>query len=223
MVDDVWSHFGNWVGVVIWIVMYGLFLLSLPFYKKSQRKPSSAYLAFVIAFALEMFGAPFSMYVLAWAFGQWLPDGILWGHTLNQYIGLWGMYVAIALSLTAVALVFFGWRAIHKHYWSTEEGRGQLVTEGIYAYIRHPQYTGFLMVTFAMLCEWATLPLLLMWPVLVVVYYRLARKEEADMEAEFGQAYVDYKNRTSMFLPLRWPARRQATVQVQPRHAAEAR
>jgi protein-S-isoprenylcysteine O-methyltransferase Ste14 len=41
-----------------------------------------------------------------------------------------------------------------------------------------------------------------MWPILVVLYVRLAMKEEADMEAEFGQAYRQYKARTFMFIPL---------------------
>jgi protein-S-isoprenylcysteine O-methyltransferase Ste14 len=59
------------------------------------------------------------------------------------------------------------------------------------------------MITFDMLCEWATLPLLLMWPVLVGLYYRLAKREEADMEREFGPAYERYRQRTGMFLPLK--------------------
>ncbi|RPJ50485.1 MAG: isoprenylcysteine carboxylmethyltransferase family protein, partial [Methanobacteriota archaeon] len=59
--DTATSHFGNWVGVVLWIVVFGIFLLFTPFYKKSQRKPSSVYMAFVIALALEMFGVPLSM------------------------------------------------------------------------------------------------------------------------------------------------------------------
>lgn len=50
--------------------------------------------------------------------------------------------------------------------------------------------------------EWAALPLLVMWPILIVLYYRLAKREERDMEKEFGQEYVEYRRRTSMFLPL---------------------
>jgi hypothetical protein len=100
-------------------------------------------------------------------------------------------------------LVVLGWRVVYKRYWSQEEGKGELVTDGIgiYGYIRHPQYTGFLMITLGMLFDWATLPMLIMWPIMAVLYYRLARKEEADMEQEFGQQYVDYKRATGMFLP----------------------
>lgn len=195
------SHFGNWIGVIIWIVLYGVMLAFVPFYKKSQVKPTSAYLAFVIAFALEMFGIPFSMYVITWALGSALPEGFLWGHTLIPLIGYTGLYLAEACFALGFLLVFLGWREIYRRYWSKESGTGQLVVRGIYRWIRHPQYTGFMLVTLGMIFEWATLPLLLMWPVLALIYYRLARKEELDMEAEFGQAYRDYKSQTGMFLP----------------------
>lgn len=201
MEENVWSHYGRWGAVIIWIALYALFLAFIPFYKKSQRKPASVYLAFIIALAFEMFGLPLSLYFVTWAFGYTLPEGIFWGHTLGQYIGMWGQTIGILLMLTGAALVILGWRIIFKRYWSKEEGKGELVTEGIYRYIRHPQYTGFLLVTFGLLCQWATIPLVLMFPVLVVLYYRLARREEREIEAEFGEAYREYKARTGMFFP----------------------
>jgi protein-S-isoprenylcysteine O-methyltransferase Ste14 len=213
--DTAISHFGNWIGVVLWIVLFGLFLLFTPFYKKSQRKPSSVYMAFVIALALEMFGVPLSMYAITWALGRSLPDGVLWGHTLIGLIGHWGMYISYIFYLTGILLVVLGWREIYKRYWSREEGNGELVTNGIYGHIRHPQYTGFMLITLAMVFEWATLPLLIMWPLLAVIYYRLAKKEEGDMQAEFGQKYVEYQHKTGMFLPRLWPAH-----QAQPARSA---
>ncbi len=201
--DPVQDHFGQWWAVAVWIVICSLFLAFIPFYKKSQRKPASVYLAFVVALALEMFGVPLSMYVLTGILGKALPDGILWGHTLNQWIGVnGGMYPAYACYLIGASLVIWGWRDIYKHYWSKAEGKGEMVSKGIYGVIRHPQYTGFLLITLGMLCEWATLPMLIMWPALIWLYVRLARREEADMEAEFGQAYREYRSRTGMFLPL---------------------
>jgi protein-S-isoprenylcysteine O-methyltransferase Ste14 len=207
--DTAVSHFGNWVGVVIWIVVFGLFLLFTPFYKKSQRKPSSVYMAFVIALALEMFGVPLSMYVITWALGHSLPDGVLWGHTLISQIGHWGMYISIVFYLAGILLIVLGWKEIYKRYWSKEEGKGELVTNGIYGHIRHPQYTGFMMITLGMIFEWATLPLLIMWPFLALIYYRLAKKEEGDMEVEFGRKYAEYRRQTGMFLPRLRPFREQ--------------
>jgi protein-S-isoprenylcysteine O-methyltransferase Ste14 len=210
--DPATSHFGNWVGVVLWIVVFGLFLLFTPFYKKSQRKPSSVYMAFVIALALEMFGVPLSMYAITWVLGRSLPDGVLWGHTLIGQIGLLGMNVAYIFYLLGILLVILGWKEIYRRYWSKEEGKGELVTNGIYGYIRHPQYTGFMLITLAMILEWATLPLLIMWPLLTIIYYQLAKKEESDMEVEFGSKYIEYRRKTGMFLPRLWAARQAKQV-----------
>lgn len=201
MQEDVWSHFGQWWAAALWVLVFGVFLLFIPFYKKSQRKPSSVYLAFIVALALEMFGVPLTMYVISGVLGANLPEGVLWGHTLVQYFGIAGTYVMVALSLVGAVLIVLGWRQIYKDYWSQEEGKGQLVTGGIYRYIRHPQYTGFLLITLGMLFEWATLPMLLMWPILCLLYYRLARREEREVEAQFGDAYGIYRSRTGMFLP----------------------
>ncbi len=200
--DSVLGHFGQWWAVALFAIVYGGFIAFLPYYKKSQVKPSGAYLAFVVAFALEMFGVPMSMYVLTWVLGYTLPDGILWGHTLVGFVGLSLTNVGIAIQVLGALLVIVGWSQIFRHYWRKEQNQGQLVTSGIYRYIRHPQYTGFLLITLGMIFEWATLPLLIMWPILVILYYRLAKREEADMEQEFGQQYSAYRAKTGMFLPL---------------------
>lgn len=200
--DDTLVHYGQWWAVALFVAIFSVFLAFIPFYQKSQRRPSGTFFAFVLAFAFEMFGVPFSMYVVTWIFGFTLPTGILWGHTLRTYIGDSAADFAILLSLVSLGMVIFGWREIHKQYWSREKGEGKLVTTGIYRYVRHPQYTGFLLVTLGMLVEWATIPLLIMWPILVVLYYRLARREEAEMEKEFGNQYIEYKKKTSMFVPL---------------------
>lgn len=197
------GHMGQWWVAAAWVVLFGVFLFFTPFYKKSGVKPNGAFLAFVVALALEMFGVPLSMYAISGLLGGYLPDGVLWGHTLNQYIGLAGTNIAIVLYLVAAGLVISGWRAIYRDYWSKDRGEGTLVTSGIYRYIRHPQYTGFFLMTLGMLLEWATLPMLLMWPVLMAIYYRLARREEADMRAEFGMAYDEYAEKTGMFFPTR--------------------
>jgi protein-S-isoprenylcysteine O-methyltransferase Ste14 len=201
MEEDVWSHFGMWWAVALWIVLYGSFALFLPYYKKSRIKPTGVYMAFVVAFAIEMFGVPFSLFVLAAITGSYLPEGIFWGHTLGPWIGLTGMYLGIASTVLGIALAAIGWKQIHRDYWSKEAGKGRLVTDGLYRYIRHPQYTGFFLVTLGVLLEWTTLPLLALWATLLVVYVRLAKKEETDMEAEFGQAYRDYRASTGMFWP----------------------
>ena len=199
--DPVQNHFGNWWGVLFFIVLYGVVLFFLPFYRKMDKKPRGTYLAFVIAFAIEMHGIPFSMYVISWILGRSLPDGVLWGHTLIGSYGHLGMIVGAALGVIGLILILAGWRTIYKAYWSKDRGEGALVTGGIYRYIRHPQYTGLMLLSLGMILDWATLPTLILLPVMAVVYYRLARREENDMIAEFGDEYRAYMLKTRRFIP----------------------
>lgn len=195
------SHYYNWLGVLFFIAIYSSVLLFIPFYKKMDKKPRGTYLAFIIAFAIEMHGIPFSMWVISWIIGKNLPVGILWGHTFFSSIGFWGMYINIMCAILAISLIINGWYNIYKKYWSKETGKGTLVKTGIYKYIRHPQYAGLLLLSFGMIVEWATLPMLIMFPIMIVMYVRLAKREEKDMILEFGDAYKAYMKSTKMFIP----------------------
>jgi protein-S-isoprenylcysteine O-methyltransferase Ste14 len=79
----------------------------------------------------------------------------------------------------------------------------QIATTGPYAYLRHPQYAGFIMIMVGILVQWPTLITLAMFPVLVTMYIRLARREEREALAEFGDPYAAYASNTPAFLPLR--------------------
>lgn len=198
--ENLQSHFHNWGGVLFFILLYGS-VLCIPLYKKMEHQPKGTYIAFVIAFAFEMHGIPFSMNVIAWLIGKELPEGILWGHTLSQSLGHLGMNISIILSVIAVAMILNGWYHIYHNYWSDRLADKKLVTTGIYRLIRHPQYTGLLLLSLGMLLNWATLPTLLMFPVMIWMYDRLARKEEQDMIREFGKQYQDYRRKTKRFIP----------------------
>ncbi len=54
--------------------------------------------------------------------------------------------------------------------------------------------TGFLL-------QWPTLLTLLMFPVLLIMYARLAVAEESAMQQQFGTAYAQYAARTPRFIP----------------------
>jgi protein-S-isoprenylcysteine O-methyltransferase Ste14 len=193
-------EYNDWTAVIGWFMIFAAFLIFLPFNKKSNIKPTGVYVAFIVASAFEMFGIPLSMYFVAWAFGIALPQGILWGHTMQGLFGYLSMYTGFSMNIIGGILIILGWRAVYKNYWSQNEGDKRLVTTGLYALSRHPQYLGFILMTLGLIIHWATLPLILMWPILVYQYYRLSKKEEAEMEREFGQEYIEYKKKTPMFL-----------------------
>jgi protein-S-isoprenylcysteine O-methyltransferase Ste14 len=54
---------------------------------------------------------------------------------------------------------------------------------------------------FGFLLQWPTIPTLLMFPILVLMYVRLAKREEREALREFGEAYVNYAAQTPPFFP----------------------
>lgn len=67
--------------------------------------------------------------------------------------------------------------------------------------MRHPQYVGFLLIMLGFLFQWPTLLTLAMFPVLVWMYVHLARQEEREALAQFGEAYASYARRVPPFVP----------------------
>jgi protein-S-isoprenylcysteine O-methyltransferase Ste14 len=76
-----------------------------------------------------------------------------------------------------------------------------LAMTGPYARTRHPQYAGFILIILGLLFQWPTILTLLMFPVLVWMYTRLAKSEETDAKKEFGQKWAAYASRTPAFIP----------------------
>jgi methanethiol S-methyltransferase len=76
-----------------------------------------------------------------------------------------------------------------------------LVTTGPYADVRHPQYVGFILIMLGFLFQWPTIITLIMFPVLVTMYVKLARRDEREVLAEFGEKYRRYMVATPAFLP----------------------
>jgi methanethiol S-methyltransferase len=95
----------------------------------------------------------------------------------------------------AFYLVYQGWILIHG-----AKGN-KLVTEGVYAKVRHPQYGGIFLVTVGFMVQWPSLTTLIMWPILIVAYYRLSMREEKELEKQFGQQYREYRAKVPTFIP----------------------
>ena len=55
---------------------------------------------------------------------------------------------------------------------------GKMTTDGIYGLVRHPQYAGIFLAILGQLVHWPTIPTLLLSPLIVWLYVRLAKREE---------------------------------------------
>ncbi|NJD53049.1 MAG: isoprenylcysteine carboxylmethyltransferase family protein [Candidatus Methanoperedens sp.] len=198
--------YSNWGATLLSIGIFSVFVLSfLTPLKKQNWRTLGIYEAFIIALFSEMYGFPLTIYVLSSLFGLNLSFGHAQGHLLGVLIskaGFMSMDAAWALVMvTSSAVIFLGLFLMSKGWSMIHSSSGELVTEGIYRYVRHPQYLGLVVLTIGLLIQWPTIITLLMWPVLVLMYYRLAKREENEALEAFGERYEEYKRRTPMFLP----------------------
>lgn len=107
------------------------------------------------------------------------------------------------LHILSFVFIFLGFALLSKSWhvlFHAQRGH-QLATTGPYRYVRHPQYVGFVSIMLGFLLQWPTLLTLVMFPVLVVMYVRLAISEERDSEAAFGEAWRRYVEVTPRFIP----------------------
>jgi len=202
--------YGLWLLVAVNSAVFILFTLSF-FRPRTRRdwRSFGAFSAFLVALFTEMYGFPLTIYFLS----GWLQTrfpGIDWfshdaGHLLEMLLGWetnphFGPFHVLSFAFIGGGfwLLAAAWRFLHD-----AQQRGALATVGPYARVRHPQYAGFVLIMLGFLLQWPTLLTLAMFPVLVWMYARLARSEEREMIAEFGDTYRRYAERVPALVP-RW-------------------
>ena len=199
--------YGLWVLVVLNSAIFVIFALSF-FHPKSGRdwRAMGAFSAFVVALFTEMYGFPLTIYLLSGWLGSRFPGLNLThngGHLWTDLIGWKGdphlspFHLASYLFIGAgFWLIAAAWRVLF-----SAQRSHTLATTGAYSYVRHPQYAGFLLVMIGLLLQWPTLPTLVMFPILVLVYRRLAISEERAIAKEFGAAWEKYALGVPRFIP----------------------
>ena len=204
------SAYGLWFLVFFNSAIFIIFAFSF-FKPQSKRdwRSFGAFSAFIVALFTEMYGFPLTIYFLA----GWLQSNypnIDWfahdsGHLLEMIFG-WEANPHLG-PFHLLSFVFIGggfyllsaaWRVLYKAQHS-----GALAQTGPYARIRHPQYVGFVMIMIGFLFQWPTLLTLAMFPILLIMYWRLALKEEREVEAQLGDVYRSYAAQVPRFIP-RW-------------------
>ncbi len=200
--------YGLWALVVINSAVFILFAYSF-FKPRAGRdwRSFGAFSAFVVALFTEMYGFPLTIYFLSGWLQARYPN-VDWfshdaGHLLEMMFGWkanphFGPFHILSFVFIGGGFILIA-RAWSVLYAAQSEGR--MATSGAYAHVRHPQYVGFVLVMFGFLLQWPTLLTLAMFPVLVVMYVKLARLEEREALATFGERYRAYMAKVPAFIP----------------------
>ena len=200
--------YGLWGLVILNSAIFIMFAFSF-FKPQTSRdwRSFGAFSAFLVALFTEMYGFPLTIYFLS----GWLQSrypSIDWlshdsGHLLEMMFG-WKAFPHFGpFHILSFVLIGGGFILISNawHVLYLAQKRNDLATTGPYAYVRHPQYTGFILVMLGFLVQWPTLLTLAMFPVLVWMYVRLAKSEEREATVIFGEAYQRYAAQVPAFMP----------------------
>ncbi len=205
---DASSDYGLWGLVALNVFVFVGFAYS--FFKPTNLRDwrsFGAYTAFIVALFAEMYGFPLTIYLLSGWLGQRFPTVNLFGHEAGH---LWWLLTGQQgdphggiLHLLSYVFIGAGFWLLSKswHVLYHAQRRHELATQGPYELVRHPQYNGFVAIMAGFLLQWPTLLTLAMFPVMVVMYVRLAINEERDSEAAFGDAWRRYAAATPRFIP----------------------
>lgn len=197
--------YGLWIAVIFNIVVFSLFAYTAfkPATKRDWRT-LGAFSSFLVALFSEMFGYPLTIYILTSILGKNYPvldpfthaNGHLWVALAGGSPVLYSILHPLSnvLIFSGLIIIAAGWRGIHS-------GNGKLVKTGIYRFVRHPQYSGFILSIIGFLVQWPTIITLIMAPLLLIMYIRLARKEEKVMIDTFGEEYIEYMKKVPGFIP----------------------
>jgi protein-S-isoprenylcysteine O-methyltransferase Ste14 len=200
--------YGLWGLVLINSMIFIAFAFSF-FHPRTKRdwRSLGAFSAFILALFVEMYGFPLTIYVLSGWLGRQFPQlDILShdaGHLWNTLLGYEGDPHTAPMHLLSYVFILGGfwllsasWRVLFE-----AQRTHALATTGPYGHIRHPQYLAFILIMIGFLLQWPTVLTLLMLPVLVVMYVRLAHKEEREVRAELGATWDAYAAHTPRWIP----------------------
>ena len=200
--------YGLWMLVILNSAIFLMFAFS--FFKPQTGRDwrtFGAFAAFVVALFVEMYGFPLTIYLMSGWLQTKYPtldlmshnSGHLWSTLLGEkgdpHFGVLHIASYVFLGL-GFYLLSAAWNVLYH-----AQRAKRLATTGPYGRIRHPQYVAFVMILLGFLLQWPTLLTLVMFPILVAMYGRLAVTEEREMRERFGTEFDAYAARTPRFVP----------------------
>jgi protein-S-isoprenylcysteine O-methyltransferase Ste14 len=138
----------------------------------------------------------------SWVAGQFGP-----GSPWQAGFGRWHLVTGLILMWAGLAIRIWSVLTLGAEFRTTVEvdAEQRLVETGPYRFVRHPSYTGILLIAVGyglVLGSWLSLAILLAVPIATTV--RRITVEEATMTEVLGDPYEAYKQRTKRLLPGLW-------------------
>lgn len=211
----VYDHFTSfWEPVPIVIGLLFLIILGLPLFISNEKRASKLasvagcwafYLpvlrgsllpsiAGMVVEMLQPFGAGSFVYTLceplAAARGREAADWIRWGSVDSHFVAAQAL-IAVGLAITIVGFV----QVLRAR---TEK---RLVTQGLYATVRHPQHLGIALFTLGVALAVARTAGFMAWFTITYFYVLLAMREERQLAEQFGEGYQSYRKNTPFVIP----------------------
>ena len=208
VISNLTYGYGLWWMVALNVAIFLIFAFSFTKPKtKRDWRSFGAFSAFIVALFTEMYGFPLTIYLFSGWLSNKFPQLDLYthnsGHLWDTLIG-WNFNPHFSpfhvLSIIFIAFGFLllanSWRVLY-----IAQRKHNLASSGPYSYVRHPQYVGFITIMLGFLLQWPTLLTLAMFPILLIMYLRLAKIEERESQKIFENRYKEYMKKTPAFIP----------------------
>jgi protein-S-isoprenylcysteine O-methyltransferase Ste14 len=173
---------------------------------------SSIVLYFIIAFEVLIMISPFAGFFYSifnpillklaassstrWLSAFYLPHMVLPQDGFLQFVRVMGSILFVIG--VVVFLVCAG------QIYTAKFRKKGAVLGGLYSYIRHPQYLALGVAGLGLSILWPRFLTIVLWLVMTIVYYFLAKDEERRMLNSHEATYRAYMSKTGMFFPTRF-------------------
>ncbi len=188
----------QWHIVILFILLFTAFLIPLSYRRKANWVEYGLVTAFLVSLFIEMYGIPLTILLASKYFftsGTQLPPNIANFYFLGVGFGMdIAMTYGAILMIIGLSIIIIGWIKLYRN--TKKDG---LVTDGIYAYSRHPQYLGFILFILGWLFGWPTIITVFLAPILIYKYVRVCKTEEKEITNEFAE-YKEYKKKVPLFI-----------------------
>ncbi len=114
--------------------------------------------------------------------------------------------VVVILMITGLAIALIARRTLGENWSSVVSIKKdhELITTGLYHYVRNPIYTGMLLMFLGTVLSFDTLSAAIGFLMILLAIWVKLKQEESLLTEHFADEYLSYKKHTKMLIPFVW-------------------